>query len=434
MIESETLTEKKFVTDSLKALLPGLAAHGLSRFQLHAVLYRLCLARVPDLWNLRREPAEARLLEIEAQLRKDLDEPDWASRVHGRSRWGGEDQALLWAGALLRALDDYHRIRHQRIAGKEAEIPLQLGGGTALFLPPPLRPIEDLVPVEKRLKRDAEDYGNKLWAVLDLWWHLVFPQVHAVELRREALPPDISQELALRLRTARDLRLGISSPFANLGYEVRADATRCHPSKGRPYHFTEISPSCLDAARGVLGEIVSHCACHRIDLLCFPELTLDTSLLRALSQLLRDHNETLHPALVVAGTFHLDSATGTSRVNRCQILDGYGQPLFSQEKRTAYSILGEQVQAMDETLQKQMGLDGQGGYEDIDVSRSFLLIEGALGRMAVPICLDYCGEDLRDLLIETQTNFLAVSAMTTTLEPFYARARELGTLARATTS
>lgn len=415
----------------LHALSPVLArGSGVSRPALHAGLLRLCQRHVQRLRSLLREPAwEERSVQIELRLAPDLEKPDWRALLSAQARWGDKDHLLVFSAALLRALDERHKTRRSELGAQIVEVPLELGGGRTLFLPPPSALIEGLVPERRRLGRGQGDLKSDVRHILGLWWHLVPLEGRPIQPDLSSLPPGISEELALRLRQG-DLRIGICSPFSELNYLVRTDAARCHARDGVPYRFAEMAPECLTEARQLLSDVIDVCARERIDLLCFPELTLDTTLLGELSRLLKLRNETLHPALIMAGSFHVDS--GLARANRCTLLDGFGNLVLTQDKCTPYSMPGDQVVKLRRELRERLGLDERGGYEDIEVSTTLTLVESPIGRLALPICLDFCGDQLRELLVDTQANLLLVPAMTPRMAPFYSRARDLGTTNRAT--
>lgn len=410
----------------------ALARPGLSRLELHAWLHRYCQASVQRLRNLLRERAwDERAVELEQTLGLSIAQQDWRTLFAAQVRWGDEAHALVFSAALLRTLDEHHKAHRSEMGAPTVEIPSELGGGRTLFLPPPPSSIEELIPERRRLVRGAGYFRSDIRQVLGLWWHLVPLEGRSIQPELLALPASVSDELGFRLRQG-DLRIGVCSPFAAFDYLIRTDPARCHEASGGiPYRFAEMAPECLDHGRKLLLEVLADCARERIDLLCFPELTLDTSLLRELSFLLKIRNETLHPALVMAGSFHVDAGLG--RANRCSLLDGLGNVVAVQDKCTPYSMPGTQVLKLQPDFQARLGLDGRGGYEDIELSGTFNIIECSLGRMAMPICLDFCGDQLRDLLEDTQINLLLVPAMTPRMSPFYSRARALGTTNRATT-
>jgi hypothetical protein len=419
--------------DLPRALLDqALALQGLSRLELHAGLHRFCQANAQQLRNLLRERAwDERAVGIEQKLGISIAQPDWKTLLAAHSRWGDESHALIFSAALLRALDEHHKAHRSEMGTPIVEIPLELGGGRTLFLPPPPVSIEELIPEKRRLARGAGYFRSDVHQILSLWWHLVPLEGRTIQPKLLTLPAPVSDELGFRLRQG-DLRIGVCSPFAALDYLIRTDPARCHEASGGvPYRFAEMAPACLDHGRKLLVKVLDACAHERIDLLCFPELTLDTNLLRELSLLLKVRNETLHPALVMAGSFHVDAGLG--RANRCSLLDGFGNLVAVQDKCTPYSMPGAQVLKLQPDFRARLGLDERGGYEDIELSGTFNIIECALGRVATPICLDFCGDQLRNLLEDTQVNLLLVPAMTPRMSPFYSRARDLGTTNRATT-
>jgi len=417
-------------------LLAALAADPpLSRLELHALLYRVAGRWASALHNCLREPewdewAAAR----EQQVGKLLVESDWAARLAAHIRWISErdtDTLLVLGSVVLRGLDRFHREHRSENATREAVLPPALGGGRTLFLPPPQSPIEGLIPAARRLDRGTGDLENDVRTMLDLWWLLVPLEDQAVQIETGTLDPVISKTLSVRLQRTGDLRVGLCSPVLGFDYTIWADPERCHAAAGTPYRFVGLPPGSLAGARQVLEEVVATCAQERIDVLCFPELTLDTTLLGDLSRLLKLRNPDLHPLLVVAGSFHVDA--GLAHANRCSVLDGYGDLLFCQDKCKAYGIPAAQARRMRPELRAKLGIDERGGYEDIGSGSALRLTETAIGRLATPICLDFCGTQLLDLLVSARANLLFVPAMTPRMGPFYERARDLGTSARATT-
>ncbi len=405
----------------------------LGRLEMHAFLHRLCSRHVITLQNCLREPEwDRKAVEAESQADALLADPAWLAGLAERARWfqaGEAERPLVFAAGLLRALDRFHAAHRLEADLQSVSLPAALGGGETLFLPPPLSPLEDLVPPKRRLGRSQGDLENDLGSILHLSWHLVALEDLPVQPEVRRLPPLVAETLSHRLRQSSDLRIATAFPFAALDYVIRSDPDRCHAEKGTPYRFAEMEP--LREGREILEEVLRDCAREKVDVLCFPELTLDTSLLSHLGLLLKSRNETLHPLLVMAGSFHVDAGLG--RANRCHLLDGRGNLLLSQDKCTAYRIPADQAGRMRPEILAGLGIDERGGYEDIQSAETLHIRETPLGRLATPICLDFCGNQLRDLFIQTRVNLFLVPAMTPRMGPFYARAREFGSFNRATT-
>jgi predicted amidohydrolase len=112
------------------------------------------------------------------------------------------------------------------------------------------------------------------------------------------------------------------------------------------------------------------------------------------------------------------------------VLDGFGNVLFVQDKCVWYRLPAEQATP---ALCGSLGIDERGGHEDIALCREIQILDSPLGRLATPICIDFCGDELRDLLVEAQVNLLLIPAMTPEMRPFRERARDLGTQSRAAT-
>jgi predicted amidohydrolase len=399
-----------------------------SRLAFHALLDRWTSERAGAVRQAWREPAwDAWKAEVERQIELILEESDWAQRLVQQIGWireGEAERLLIFAAVLLRCLDRYHRHRARQVGGATVDLPSELGGGCTLFLPPPASPIADQIPARQRLVRRTGDLRNHAKEVLDLWWHVVPLDQRAIEPRFGRLPAPLSSELEKRLP---NLRIGLASPCAKLDYLIHGDVARCGV-EGSPYRFAELSSGSIAQARAEIEAILSGCAEHEIDVLCFPELTLDPALLFHLQRLLKTKNSSLHPALIVAGSFHVPAGEGW--VNRCQVLDGFGNVLFVQDKCVWYRLPAEQATP---AFCGCLGIDERGGHEDIALCREIQILDSPLGRLATPICIDFCGDELRGLLVEAHVNLLLVPAMTPEMRPFRERAWDLGTQSRAAT-
>jgi len=411
--------------ETLVAALSG--APPLRRLDLHALLHRLCAVRIVNLRNCLREPAWAEpLAKFERQATLILEKGDWRDQLAQKIlRWiGGDDpdRLLVFCAATLRALDARHQERRLDVAGSTVSLSAALGGGETLFLPPPATPLSDLIPQPQRLRRGPGDLKSDPREILGLWWHLVALEDLPVQPRLQELDARVSHELAGRLKTL-DLRFALASPFAELLYGIRSDPAR-FGADGTPYRFSELRPESLEEAQRNLLEILERCSELKVDVLCFPELTLDTDLQNRLVLLLKTQDLPHRPVLVMAGSFHVDS--NGQWVNRCRIFSGQGRLLFSQDKCVPYRIPASQAGESPE-LCALLGIDHRGGSEDIHLSGFLEIVDGPLGRLATPICLDYCGDQLRDLFIATAVNLLLVPAMTSRMEPFQKRAQDLGT-------
>lgn len=402
---------------------------------LHVALLAACVERARVLRDLLREPAPSELaVQAEAGWNEAVgageDPVDTTLRLLAEAD-GHAASRLLTAAGALRALDRHHRERQARVERRRVTLPSALGGGIWTLLPPPAALIEERVPVERRLVRSARHFRVKPGDDLDLWWTVVRIDHGTVHPAFDELAAHVAMDLTDRLEGQGDLRIALVSPFGELRYRIRSDRSRSREPRGTPFRFVELDERDQASARAQLDEILRVCADERVDLLCFPELTLDPDLLRALSQALLVRNRTRHPALVVTGSFHLQG--DRCFVNRCDVFDARGEPLWSQEKCTAFEIPAAQAAEMSAEARASLGIDDRGGHEDIRSGEVLQVVDSPIGRLVTPICLDFIGHDLRTLFTDAGINLFLVPAMTLGLTEFAARARELGTDNRAST-
>ena len=291
-----------------------------------------------------------------------------------------------------------------------------------------MRPITSLI--RNPLIRGRGDLKNDLRTYLDLWWYLVALDEYPISPIYHELDAGASEVLAQRVAASpENLTIGLAAPFSDLSFSIESDPGRCDPSDGIPYRFVGISAEHRREAEVTLEAIVAACGTHQVDVLCFPELTLDHDLLRHLSAVLKRSNDDDYPALLVAGSFHLQGDKCWQ--NRAAILDGWGNTLFEQTKCVAFKLPPARVRELGEDGMRLLGIDERGGYEDIDVGTEVHIVDTPMGRLATPICLDYCGDEVRDLLIDSGVNFLLVPAMTQRMKPFHRQAEALGTRSQA---
>jgi len=353
----------------------------------------------------------------------------WVERLRA-DRSASHEAFLVTCAAVLGVLDQFHKAQRLEVHGTTVSLPAELGGGETLFLEPPPDALAELVPSADRLVRSVGDLGKDLRTELGFWWH----PVHLEELAQRPIVTRVPQPLwgllEERFEARGDLSIVLASPFQEVEFQASTDHTKRHPVKGDPYHFWEVLTESTVTMEGELTAILELCRAWKGDILCFPELTLDTVAKEQLIALLRRDNSDRYPALVVAGSYHLDPGTG--RVNRSVLLDGHGNLIASQDKCTPFRLPGPRVEDMPAELQKVLGLGPTGGYEDIQPGRELALVETPWARLAFPICLDYCGTDLDGLFVATATNFFLVPAMSPRMQPFHERARALGTSNRAT--
>jgi pimeloyl-ACP methyl ester carboxylesterase/predicted amidohydrolase len=134
-----------------------------------------------------------------------------------------------------------------------------------------------------------------------------------------------------------------------------------------------LRPDAVPIVRRKLTEMLARAAARRIDLLLFPELSLDPSLPELLEPLTAWARQT--GAYVVPGAFHIPGL----RANLCRVVGPSGA-LWEQEKHIPASLV----------------LEGRRVTEGIRPSgRRLTIADTRFGRIAVAICRDFLDLDLR---------------------------------------
>ena len=134
-----------------------------------------------------------------------------------------------------------------------------------------------------------------------------------------------------------------------------------------------LRPDAVPIVRRRLTEMLARAAARRIELLLFPELSLDLSLPELLEPLIAWARQT--GAYVVPGAFHIPGL----RANVCRVVGPSGV-LWEQEKHIPASLV----------------MEGQRVTEGIRPSgRRLTIADTRFGRIAIAICRDFLDLDLR---------------------------------------
>ena len=390
---------------------------------LHVWLYEVLRLRAVELRNLlRKSVGEQWVVGLESEILGRVGRPEELPALFSKRLTRGlttGDAALAEAAAMLRAVDHLHGLEAPHHHGLVVDLPAGLGGGQALLLGPAPDGLETLASSDRQLVRGQRHRTHVVRELLGLSFHVRRDDsAHRVRVHR--LPGLVGATLRRALRREQ-LRIGVAS-----GPVVRYAVTRHEQDAtehfGVPFWLDGVDERDRAAAEQQLDAAVVAAREARVSLLLFPELTLDDRLLVRLQAKLGEAPGGL-PALVVAGSFHRQ-IEGVPR-NRCTVLDGGGEVLWVQDKQVPYELPADQAASV--------GVHGRGAVEAIEACDTLVVVDGPLGRMSSPICLDFCGTWLRELFVELGVNLLLVPAATPRTDDFVQRARELGTDARTTT-
>lgn len=357
---------------------------------------------------------------------------------------GKSDQRLaVELVAALKVLDDALTVRALEAHNVEVLLPEGEPFRSAHYrlLRPPEAPIlgwiedADLPPIP----RDSGDSEVDLPVALELGWRAfpVAPSLSGVTTVFE----DLATHVAVPLRERVDqkcLTVGLVSPINGIGYQCKGYRDEVHPKDGTPYRFEGLLGD-EEVARGEIQAVLERCRDLEVDVLMYPELTLDADLQGFLKDEIRWSDEDRFPAMVIAGSFHESAANAGCYVNRTRIYDGLGEEIYQHDKLKRFRLTPEDIAKIkDPGCQKRLcealGIDGEGGgHERIEQGHIMRIVDGPLGRMVTSICLDYCGGSIEGIAKSSRSNLFWVPTMSSSLGPFRERARELGKFCKATT-
>jgi hypothetical protein len=164
-----------------------------------------------------------------------------------------------------------------------------------------------------------------------------------------------------------------------------------------------------------------------VDVLVFPELTVDHDALTAIIDFLAHHNTAEQLKLVVAGSFHKERSEG-GYVNLSTMLDWQGNVVWQHHKLQRYKMLSEEIakNPRAQAIRKRFKASaGNHIEENIRTSYPLAFVDTPIGRMATLICLDYLLENVTEAIGRVGCHYLWVPLMTTSIGMFKSHAKDL---------
>ena len=183
-----------------------------------------------------------------------------------------------------------------------------------------------------------------------------------------------------------------------------------------------------------LDELLAQARTHEMDVLVFPELTIDAQTLTWLQQRLGQES---FPPPNIAGSFHVPH--GETLRNRAPVLDQDGRALWSHDKRGHFRVMGRELRAMSRaasesgkpslfhgTLPAEHDADEK-YLEGIHHGDTLHVFDAPLGRVAVLICADALDSShgYRSLVEAASIDLLLIIGMSPKTADFLRWAEEL---------
>ncbi len=287
-----------------------------------------------------------------------------------------------------------------------------------------------LVPAPCQLLTSSEsqdwilDPHNRL-----LFFHTVFPKrIEGVEV--EAFP--LSKEgRSIYQDLSKSKKIKIACPAPDKKFEFESSSQLFIDSKTSKFVFKKIKDESLESAWEMLLNTLESCKKNNVDIIVFPELTIDSELLNRIQNWLGKENfnspkedELPDPPIkmVVAGSFHFEE-TSKGFFNRCVVLDYAGSLLWKHEKLTPFSFspnfeddthtstkLAKALMS-NEDIEKAKNQNEFKIKEDILHGGKITFCDAIWGRMATPICRDYIDDYFIQACKKVRANFFAVPMM-----------------------
>ncbi len=276
------------------------------------------------------------------------------------------------------------------------DIPVFFGAKEYILTPQPENFILSSISEEEKLRRNEQDYQNTPYGWVE--FHRIVPvKIRGLEIKISPIGIEGKKTFVDDLIALKKGALKIGAVSQDKDYKFEVDsfppAGRKEPHK---FLFRKIKKSKKNFPNSQILTILNKCLETGVDILVFPELTVDGDLLSSIINWLNTKNEGYGLKVVVAGSFHLQKENGRVE-NRCTVLDYQGAILWKHAKLVPFSIKkGEVTPDMARTF--EIPSDCAQSEENIECARYVEFRDFPhLGRVATPICLDYLNPAFKEI-------------------------------------
>jgi predicted amidohydrolase len=237
-----------------------------------------------------------------------------------------------------------------------------------------------------------------------------------------------------QLLLEQDTELAFAVAPIHYDYEYSFKGFKHH--EGVPYIFEGIENG--DKIKEYIENVLKKCREEKVHVVVLPELSIDKDLRDSISKWLRENNTEKTILMVVAGSYHVHDSNRNIHENMCIIFGFDGVPLWEQRKMSKCQLDEGDIKYIKNSSKKGLkkfgtifNISDRSGWEKIDISKTLIIQDSSIGRMAVMICLDYLVIEKNYLLMGPNVNMIFVPSMSLTLDRFVNSNRDLGTYARA---
>ncbi|MBF0275026.1 MAG: hypothetical protein HQK84_07325 [Nitrospinae bacterium] len=280
------------------------------------------------------------------------------------------------------------------------------------------------VPKEDDLKRE-KDYFTQSVSTCFLHYHevIMWDADAASKVEINPVNKGATRTFHHSLEGIKELTIGLAPYDSGFSFDVKIYESS-KPKK--PFRYSSIQSPAPEKVRKKLETILNEAVKRNVDILVFPELTIDHDAYSAIKNWLSLHNEETGIKLVVAGSFHAEKSSG-GYVNRSLMLDFYGNTVWEHIKKAPFILSHNDINKSPhvDKICKEFGITpGNSLIEKIQTASPLVMIDTPIGRMATLICLDYLNTIVPEILRDVSCDFFWVPAMTPSTNDFKREARD----------
>ncbi len=194
-----------------------------------------------------------------------------------------------------------------------------------------------------------------------------------------------------------------------------------------PFRYMRTKKPARSEVKQKLEALLTAAIDHDVDVLIFPELTVDHDAQTVIGDFLAFRNTQAQLKLVVAGSFHRERYEG-GYVNLAPMLDWQGNVVWRHRKLQPYKMLSGEIAKspnVNEILRLFKAKTGNHVEENIQTSYPLAFVDTPIGRMATLICLDYLLDKVYEAVGHVGCHYLWVPLMTASIGMFEGHAKDL---------
>ncbi|OHD10247.1 MAG: hypothetical protein A2086_00605 [Spirochaetes bacterium GWD1_27_9] len=225
-----------------------------------------------------------------------------------------------------------------------------------------------------------------------------------------------------------ELKIVISSIYNEIDYQFKTftNENSIINKEDINFIFTGIADKSKEIIKTKIVQIIDKCINDCIDILIFPELTIDSELLDCIRQNLLQKNQKRTIKLIIAGSFHFSIENKYYNISR--IIDFSGKVILEQYKSQPFKFTSDKIKKIkiEDIRQKfETIYQNKDFNEGIGIKREINLLDSPIGRIGLSICLDFLNKDVRNVFSKTFANLIFVTAMSDNVTDFHLRSETI---------